>query len=320
MQIFTLIPLETQLLISLLGVVTLAIIFLRFILYKKLREIHSRTSRLLLTNSEHGIQPAIIDRLKNRYKKSGQNLEQVNTIALIDSIYKDEKISFMSLKIQYDQAESITKVLPNLLIAVGLIGTFWGITHNLNNISEAVTNLNQGNAGIDGFIKKLNHPLQDMGIAFSSSFFGLLFGSALTVANTLWNTNIAKYQLIASLENYLDNVYKIDVEGNTRLDKAIDRMVQQQEEFLLRFHDNVGRVLEASFGKAANQITEECSRINKISEHIYTNFSNAAGTISAGANTFETAANSIQAQNENLTNSLNKFGNGIAIFGYYSKY
>jgi methyl-accepting chemotaxis protein len=315
MQIFTLIPLETKLLILVLSAITFAVILLRFSLYKELKKINSRTSRLLLTNSEEGIQPPIIDRLKNRYKKAGQNLEQVNTIALIDSTYKEETISFVNFKIQYDQAEGITKVLPNLLIAFGLIGTFWGITNNLNNISAVVTTLNQGNTDITGLVQGLKKPLQDMGVAFSASLVGILLGSVVTMANTIWNTNIAKHQLTATLEDYLDNVYKITVEGNTRLDKAIDRMVHQQEEFLSRFHENVGRALELSFGKAANQISEECGRINKIAEYVYTNFSNAAGTISTGATTFQQAANSLDHQTKNLANSLGEFKNGVNIFG-----
>jgi hypothetical protein len=313
MQIFTLIPLETKLLISLLSIITATVILLRISLHKELRKTNARASRLLFAREE-GIQPPIIDRLRDRYQKASQNLEQVNTVALIDSIYRDEAISFANFKIQYDQADNFTRVLPNLLIAFGLIGTFWGITNNLNNISEAVTTLNQGNADIVELVQKLKHPLQDMGIAFSSSFFGILLGSILTISNAIWNTSIAKRQLTASLEDYLDNIYKINVEGNTRLDKAVDRMVKQQEEFLLRFHDNVGRALEVSFGKAASQIAGECSRMNKIAEQIYTNFSNASGTISSGATTFEQAANSLQGQNQIIIDSISEFKAGISDF------
>ena len=181
MPIFTLIPLGTQLFILALSIITIAFIALRISLYKELKRINSRTSRLLLANGEEGIQPPIINRLRDRYQKASKNLEQVNTAALIDNIYKEETMSFINVKIQYDQAEGFTKVWPNLLIAFGLIGTFWGITHNLNNISAALATLNQGNLDISRLLK---NPLQDMGIAFSSSLAGILLGSALTVANT----------------------------------------------------------------------------------------------------------------------------------------
>jgi hypothetical protein len=315
MQIFTLIPSETKLSILLLVIVpAITVGFLRLRLHIRLQKMNNRISRLLSGDNADGIQPPIVDRLKDRYRKASKKLEHVNTIALIDSVYKDETLSYWWLKIQYDQAESITRVLPNLLIAFGLIGTFLGITSNLTNISSVITSLNTSNPDIGKLVQGLQPALRDMGVAFSASLFGLSFGSLLTIFNTIWNTNVAKHQLIAGLEDYLDNIYKPTVEGNTRLDTAIDRMVQQQQEFLLRFHENVGRALETSFGKAANQIAAECSRINQIAENVYTNFSNAAGTISTGATTFELAANSLQSQNQVFTNSLQEFKTGVATF------
>lgn len=315
MEFFTLIPLETKIAILVLVILpAIAVIFLRLILHKRLQKINHLISRLLSGSDAEGIQPPIVERLRERYKQASKKLEHVNTIALIDSIYKEERVRFLFFKIECDRAEGITRVLPNLLIAFGLIGTFWGITNNLNSISTAITVSSQNNDAMIGSLQGLKQPLQNMGTAFSASLFGILFGSILTIFNTLLNTSVAKYQLIAGLEDYLDNIYKPTVEGNTRLDTAIDRMVQQQQEFLMRFHENVGSILERSFGRAANQIAEECGRINQIAEDVYTNFSNAAGTISTGATTFQQVADSLQSQNKIFTDSLHEFKSGVDIF------
>jgi exonuclease VII small subunit len=315
MPILTLIPPETKIAILVLVILpAIAVFLLRLSLYQRLEEINNKIYRLLVGGEEEGIQPEIVKRLRNRYQKASQKLEHVNTLALIDSIYKDERVRFLVFKIQFDRADGITRALPNLLIAFGLIGTFLGITSNLTNISEIVTGFSDSNGNITGLVQKLQKPLQDMGIAFSASLFGLSFGSMLTIVNTILNTSIAKQQLIASLEDYLDNIYKPKVQGSTRLDLAIDRMVDAQQQFLLRFHENVGRVLETSFGRAANQIAEECGRINQIAENVYTNFSNAAGTISTGASTFQQAATSLESQTKNLANSLHGFKSGVETF------
>ena len=314
MQIFTLIPSETWASILILVIISSAAIALRLTLYKKLEETNKKTSRLLSGGDPEGNQPPIVDRLRKRYKKASEKLEHVNTPALIDSVYKEERVRFLFLKLQYDRADGITKALPNLLIAFGLIGTFWGITSNLTNISSIVTGFSQSNPDVSKLVQGLQLPLRDMGVAFSTSLFGLLAGSILTVVNTTCSISIAKYQLISGLEDYLDNIYKPTVEGNTRLDTAIDRMVTQQQEFLTRFHENVGAALERSFGKAANQISEECGRINQIAENVYTNFSNAAGTMSTGASTFQYAAKSLESQTKTLANSLDGFKSGVDIF------
>ena len=314
MQIFTLIPSETWASILILVVISCAAVSLRLALYKKLEDTNKKTSRLLSGGEPEGIQPPIVNRLRERYQKASTKLEHVNTLALIDSVYKEERVRFLFLNLQYDRADGITRALPNLLIAFGLIGTFWGITSNLTNMSSIVTGFSQSNPDVGKLVQGLQLPLRDMGVAFSTSLFGLLAGSILTVINTTCSISIAKYQLISGLEDYLDNIYKPTVEGNTRLDTAIDRMVTQQQEFLTRFHENVGATLERSFGKAANQITEECSRINKIAENVYTNFSNAAGTISTGASTFQYAAKSLESQTKTLASSVDEFKIGVDIF------
>jgi exonuclease VII small subunit/uncharacterized protein (DUF2267 family) len=314
MQIFTLIPSETWTCFSILVMISWAAISLRLALYKKIEETNKKTSRLLSGGDPEGIQPPIVDRLRKRYRKASEKLEHVNTPALIDSVYKEERLKFLFINLQYDRADGITRALPNLLIAFGLIGTFWGITSNLTNISSIVTGFSQANPDVSKLVQGLQLPLRDMGVAFSTSLFGLLAGSILTVVNTTCSISIAKYQLISGLEDYLDNIYKPTVEGNTRLDTAIDRMVKQQQEFLARFHENVGATLERSFGKAANQIAEECGRINQIAENVYTNFSNAAGTISTGASTFQYAAKSLESQTKTLANSLDGFKSGVDTF------
>jgi exonuclease VII small subunit len=326
MQHFTLIPQETIFLISILFLITVGVIRLRFVLYRKIKKLNKQIERLLLIDSEenditkkdskntdiqYGGAENIIENLKKRYEKVSGKLEYVNTLALIDGAYRKERIPFLGLNIQCDRADSITRILPNLLIAFGLIGTFWGITSNLTNISNIVTGFSQSNPDVGKLVQGLQSPLRDMGVAFSTSLCGLVCGSLLTLANTYWNTSISKYQLISSLEDYLDNSCN---KGNTRLDLAIKTMVSQQNTFLTNFHDEVTKAIESSFGNAAKQIVKECSETNKHAVKVYTKFSDAAGTISTGASTFEYAANSLEIQTKILADSLHEFKSGVETF------
>jgi len=314
MQIFTLIPSETWASILILVIISVAAVSLRLTLYKKLEETNKKTSRLLSSGDPEGIQPPIVDRLRERYQKASKKLEHVNTPALIDSVYKEERVRFLFFKLQYDRADGITRALPNLLIAFGLIGTFWGITSNLTNISSIVTGFSESTPDVDKLVRGLQLPLRDMGVAFSTSLFGLLAGSILNVVNTTCSISIAKYQLISGLEDYLDNIYKPTVEGDTRLDLAVKEMVRQQKEFLDRFHEKVSITLETTFSAAADKIADQFAEVNKLGKNVYTNFSNAAGTISTGATTFQQAANSLENQTKNLAVYLNEFKSGAETF------
>ena len=225
-------------------------ILLRHSLYRYLICSANKVSRLL-TYKSRGEQPEIVDNLEIRFKQASLKLEQVNTIALIDGLYSQERLKFLGISLHCEQWDYFCKALPNLLLAFGLLGTFIGISSNLYSLSQTI---NQSAAGVDNLVSQLQIPLQNMGIAFFTSLTAIACSSILIGVNLRCNTNFAKSLLISSLEDYLDNIYKIDVQGDTRLDKALDRMVKQQEEFLNRFHEKVAQVLEATIGNAANKM------------------------------------------------------------------
>lgn len=301
-------PLPLLVLTVILVVIPTSIaIYARIVLHRYLQDQIAKVSRLLNLNDSRGLQPKILENLESRYKKASNELESVNTVALVSSAYGQEQISVLGFKLRCDRAENLCRILPNLLLAFGLLGTFWGITTNLYNIGEAIDQVSQAGADIGALVQQLLPQLQGMGIAFFTSLIALFCSSLLTIINFVFNTGWAKYRLIACLEDYLDNIYKPTVEGDTRLDKAVNRMVEQQQEFLTRFHEKVGQVLETSFGRAANQIADECSKINKLAEQVYTQFAQSAGTIATGATTFQQSAKSLEKQTQNITQLIPQF-------------
>jgi hypothetical protein len=301
-------PLPLLVLTVILVVIPTSIaIFARITLHRYLQDQISKVSRLLNFSDSRGLQPKILENLENRYKRASNELESVNTVALISSAYGQEQISVLGFKLRCDRVENFCRILPNLLLAFGLLGTFWGITSNLYNIGEAINQVSQAGTDIGALVQQLLPQLQGMGIAFLTSLIGLLCSSLITITNFLFNTGWAKYRLIACLEDYLDNIYKPTVEGDTRLDKAVNRMVEQQQEFLTRFHEKVGQVLESSFGRAASQIADECSKLNKLAEQVYTKFDQAAGTIATGATTFQQSAQSLEQQTQIVAKLIPQF-------------
>ncbi len=270
--------------------------FTRRSLYLHLQDLEKKTRRLVNGDSK-GIQPRFINLLQQRFTKASQEIENVNTIALIDGVYNQETITFLNVKIRCEEAEYITKTIPNLLLAFGLLGTFLGITLNLNSISEII---NQGGSDITNLTNQLQRPLQSMAIAFITSLIGLFCASILTVTNLKYNISLEKNSLLNNLEDYLDNIYKPLVEGDTRLDKAINKMVDKQTEFLERFHEKVGQVLERTFKKAADKIADENEKSQKLAYQVYQNLLDASSAITAGANVFQLSTKSLETQVESL--------------------
>ena len=173
---------------------------LRMALYYHLVHQGNQIKRLIY-NQYSGKKPRLVEYLENRLALASQELETVNTVALIDHVYSQEQVLFISC----EQIDYLCRILPNLLLAFGLLGTFVGITINLASLSQTVsaTNVND----ISSLLTEIQEPLRGMGIAFSTSLTGILFSAFLIVINFLFNTNLAKYRLLSALEDYLDNIY-----------------------------------------------------------------------------------------------------------------
>lgn len=75
-----------------------------------------------------------------------------------------------------DESRDLARYLTGLLVFLGLLGTFWGLIETVTSIGTVIEKLPSGgenNALFDELKRSLAAPLGGMGIAFSSSLFGL---------------------------------------------------------------------------------------------------------------------------------------------------
>lgn len=256
---------------------------LRFFLYQHLREQAEKVRRLVNQQSP-GKPLKIVEELEKRFAQASSNLDEVNTAALIDQVYSQEKV----LGISCEQIDYLSRFLPNLLLAFGLMGTFIGITINLTSLSQTISQSNVSD--VNTLVQQLQEPLQGMGIAFITSLTGLFFSALLTVVNFLFNTRLAKYQLLSSLEDYLDNIYHPTLQGQTRLDKVVKGMADTFDHFLTRFGQTVREGVESALKDKIQEITEANLKAAHLAEQVYSQLANAAGTISRGSDDFQKAA------------------------------
>ena len=305
LDFFKIFPLELVLL-TLIFVILPTIVagILRHSLYRYLMDAANKVSRLLSSRKSRGKQPKIVEDLESRFQQASEKLEQVNTIALIDGLYSQEKLSFLGISLRCEQWDYFCHTLPNLLLAFGLLGTFIGISSNLYSLSQTI---NHSSDSVSELIAQLQIPLQNMGIAFFTSLTAIACSSILIGINLRCNTNFAKSLLISSLEDYLDNIYKVEIEGYSRLDVAVDRMVKQQEEFLNRFHIKVGQVLEITLGKAANQMVKANQGFQNNVDHMVSRFNDVSSSLAASTNSFQDSVATLQSQVNTVTKIIPQF-------------
>ena len=82
-----------------------------------------------------------------------------------------------SISARLDEGREISRYLIGLLIFLGLLGTFWGLLQTINSVGNTISTLSPSGEDFNSFFTELQAglqaPLAGMGVAFSSSLFGL---------------------------------------------------------------------------------------------------------------------------------------------------
>jgi hypothetical protein len=140
------------------------------------------------------------------------NLISAMTRLLLDADERGGKLSpestraiLDSIGTRMDEGREMGKYIGNLLVFLGLLGTFWGLLQTVNAVGATIGGLaDTGGAPEDAvaqLIRNLREPLGGMGTAFSSSLFGL--GGSLVVGFLDLQSSAAQGRFYTDLEDWL---------------------------------------------------------------------------------------------------------------------
>lgn len=225
---------------------TILAVLLRFCLYRHLKYLAGK-SRRLLSGVKLESAPKIIAKLEQRLADSSLNPDQLNTASVIEGAYMHEKFYFLGLSLSCDFIDSFGRILPNLLLSFGLLGTFLGITFNLSSLSQTITQVDIND--VRNLVEELNRPLQGMGVAFTTSLIAIACSSLLTVINLIWNTNLIKASLLSSIEDYIDNIYLPKIQPVSSLEEAIAQFSKDFDGMVHKLGDTIEESMTKAFIK-----------------------------------------------------------------------
>jgi hypothetical protein len=122
-----------------------------------------------------------------------------------------------SIGTRLDEDRDISRYLTGLLVFLGLLGTFWGLTETVTAIGRTISGLDvrAGDAGtvFDNLKSGLAAPLSGMGTAFSSSLFGL--AGSLILGFLDLQAGQAQNRFYQELEEWLSEMTEVSNEGPT---------------------------------------------------------------------------------------------------------
>ncbi len=154
-----------------------------------------------------------------------------------------------SISTRLDEGRDISKYMINVLIFLGLLGTFWGLLGTVSSVGDAISALNVGGGDFskvfDDLQKSLEKPLSGMGVAFSSSLFGL--AGSLVLGFLDIQAGQAQNRFYIDVEEWLTSVTRFStsagsgaaVEGDQSVPAYVQALLEQTADSL----DNLQRTL-----------------------------------------------------------------------------
>lgn len=172
-----------------------------------------------------------------------------------------------------DEQRDITRYLANLLIFLGLLGTFYGLATTVPAIVETIRSLapKEGESGLDVFGKLmggLESQLGGMGTAFSSSLLGL--AGSLVIGLLELFVGHGQNRFFRELEEWISSITRIGLEGGegdagstAQLAQVLDNLGQQIESLQVMFvQSDVSMTLaDERLGELSEAVAKLASRV-----------------------------------------------------------
>ncbi|MDZ8051747.1 MAG: hypothetical protein RMX68_028005 [Aulosira sp. ZfuVER01] len=225
---------------------------------------------------EQKIQTELIQKVKGISKNQ---YEKINKIALIEKRCSENQ----ELKI-WERHKRSYQLLPNSLLALGLLGTFLGITMNLFLISR--------NTGGELQLQKaLPDIIGSMAIAFVSSLAALAGSVFLTKFHPTYDLDLEKDKLLISLEDYLDNDFFLSQNQPT---------VAEKIDVLIKSIDNYSKSLNTFITTLPKNTQDFQNAVTAASNILNTSANNFQAVANQSSQSMQTGANVLS----NATNNL----------------
>ena len=194
-----------------------------------------------------------------------QQKNQLSTIALWSIL--------SSVEARLDETRDVSRYMIGLLIFLGLLGTFWGLSQTIGAIAGVITGLDVDASNVKdsfhGLKQGLQAPLMGMGTAFSTSMFGL--AGSLVLGFLDLQVGKAAGSFYHNLEDHLTTIVKstgdISAHAPTHsgpaylqglLEQTVECMAQLQN-IMNRNEDNRSNVLQSLHvvGEKMSMLTEQ---------------------------------------------------------------
>lgn len=183
-------------------VIGLGSLRLSFVLNRRIRPLSDKLVRLHQTPAIKMTHEGEIGNFQARYQELMKHADDVDTAEFSAGLIETLELRFLGRSLTVASAQSWVKQSPSLLISLGLLGTFAGLTVGLNQIGGILTKELNPSAALSA----LSALMTPMSAAFETSLLGLLLSLVVLICTQLTGTRTCLERCEALLSSWLETV------------------------------------------------------------------------------------------------------------------
>ena len=234
-----------------------------------------------------------------RDKQSRRNINPLSARSILDSVAT-----------RLDEVRDITRYIINLLIFLGLLGTFYGLATTVPAVVETIKSLapKEGQTGLEvfeGLMVGLESQLGGMGTAFASSLLGL--AGSLVVGLLELFAGHGQNRFYMELEEWLSSISKI---GQSFYDTENSNVPISSSELVINSFENKLNHLIELLENNGNQSFNNQIQINELTKSIEKLILNEKEVSNSSSNHEvynQTDLNTLINNQDNLVNLIRNF-------------
>ena len=233
-------------------VIGLGSLRLSFVLNRRIRPLSDKLVRLHQSPAMEMTHDGEIGDFQARYQELMKHADDVDTAEFSAGLIETLELRFLGRSLTVASAQSWVKQSPSLLISLGLLGTFAGLTVGLNQIGGILTKELNPSAAMSA----LSALMTPMSAAFETSLLGLLLSLVVLIWTQLTGTRTCLERCEALLSSWLETVLpqQLGTKLMTPLRQSIDDLNHTTKSLPLAVSSAVSEAMNSAFTAKLNNL------------------------------------------------------------------
>lgn len=261
---------------------------LSLLLDRRIRPLSRRLARLHQDEASHENLGSDLERCRSRYESLLQNVDDVDTAEFSSGFIETLDLVFLGRTVTAATIQSWVRQAPSILISLGLLGTFAGLTVGLKQIGGILGK----SLSPDDAMKALSALMTPMSAAFETSLLGLLLSLVVLIWTQISGTRTCLESCESLLSSWLETVLpqQLGVKVMTPLRQSIEDLNATVQHLPSDLSTAVEAGMQRSFSSKLNELFDAQTILSTEASTAVRSLSSYASTLNESGQDFLEAA------------------------------